>query len=90
MGCFGALFRKTEPEPAPAYAPPPSAVAKAEARASTMVEPTIPKEVAHFEPCGCGALTLARDELPAYSALSDEFKDDAVGPRLLRRSCDML
>lgn len=86
MGCFGALFRKSEPEPAPAYAPPvPSP--SAEAR---VVEPVIPKEVAHFEPCGCGALTFARDELPAYSALSDEFKDDAVGPRLLRLSCDML
>lgn len=84
MGCLGALFKKSNPELAPAYAPPtPRATAATE---SKVVPPSIPKEVEHFEPCGCGDLSSAfarmsagDADLPAYEAFS-EFKDDSVGP----------
>lgn len=87
MGCFGALFKtKSESEFAPVY-PPAYRPAETEPSRTTQVEPSIPDDVAHFEPCGCGELggafarVLAADpELPAYSPqLGDEFKDDKVG-----------
>ena len=83
MGCFGALFKKSNSEFAPAYASP---ATDAEVK-TKRVEASIPKEVEHFEPCGCGDLSsaLARmsagdADLPAYEEFS-EFKDDAVSPQ---------
>lgn len=86
MGCFGALFKSSssssKAEYAPAYAQP-AAAAKA-APELKVVQPSIPKDVAHFEPCGCGDLShsfsklMTEDvDLPAYEEFS-EFKGDNV------------
>lgn len=84
MGCFGALFKKNS-EFAPAYAPP-TAEVKRDVCEPKQVPASVPKEVEHFEPCGCSDLSSAfarmsagDADLPAYEEFS-EFKDDAVSP----------
>lgn len=82
MGCLGALFKKNS-EFAPAYAPP-TAEVKRDVCEPKQVPASVPKEVEHFEPCGCSDLSSAfarmsagDADLPAYEEFS-EFKDDAV------------